>query len=167
MQASNANNRAELSHQPTRVRERGMRRFKSRRQVQRFLDVHAAVYNLFKLGRHLTAARHYRELRHRKRGSARRNFVRYRSGGNSARSPESACGPSGVGAPPPRRVTTTIHRASGGDASAVVFFGDFGTTFKYERNQSGSSRITLNQQGTWRVRLPPSLNPPVLLLQDR
>jgi putative transposase len=60
-----ANNRGELSHQPTRVRERGMRRFKSRRQAQRFLDVHAAVYNLFNLGRHLTAARHYRELRQR------------------------------------------------------------------------------------------------------
>jgi len=30
-----ANNRAELSHQPTRVRERGMRRFKSTRQAQR------------------------------------------------------------------------------------------------------------------------------------
>ena len=59
-----ANNRAELSHQPTRVRERGMRRFKSRPQAQRFLDVHAAVYNLFNLGRHLTPARHYRELRH-------------------------------------------------------------------------------------------------------
>ena len=58
-----ANNRAELSHQPTRVRERGMRRFKSRVQAQRFLDVHAAVYNLFNLSRHLTAARHYRELR--------------------------------------------------------------------------------------------------------
>ena len=60
-----ANNRAELSHLPTRVRERGMRRFKSRRQAQRFLDVHAAVYTLFNLGRHLTAARHYRELRQR------------------------------------------------------------------------------------------------------
>lgn len=56
-----ANNRAELSHQPTRVRERGMRRFKSRGQAQRFLAVRAAVYNLFNLGRHLTAARHYRE----------------------------------------------------------------------------------------------------------
>jgi putative transposase len=60
-----ANNRAELSHQPTRVRERGMRRFKSCRQAQRFLAVHAAVYNLFNLGRHLTAARYYRELRQR------------------------------------------------------------------------------------------------------
>ena len=29
-----ANNRAELSHQPTRARERGMRRFKSTLQVQ-------------------------------------------------------------------------------------------------------------------------------------
>ncbi len=48
-----ANNRAELSHQPTRVRERGMRRFKSAAQAQRFLTVHAAVYNLFNLGRHL------------------------------------------------------------------------------------------------------------------
>jgi putative transposase len=60
-----ANNRAELPHQSTRVRERGMRRFKSRRQAQRFLDVHAAVYNRFNLGRHLTAARHYCELRQR------------------------------------------------------------------------------------------------------
>jgi putative transposase len=60
-----ANNRAELSHQPTRVRERGMRRFKSRGQAQRFLAAHAAVYNLFNLGRHLTAARHYRVLRQR------------------------------------------------------------------------------------------------------
>lgn len=59
-----ANNRAELSHQPTRVRERGMRRVKSRMQAQRFLDAHAAVYNLFNLGRHLLSARHYRALRH-------------------------------------------------------------------------------------------------------
>ena len=60
-----ANNRAELSHQPTRVRERGMRRFKSTYQAQRFLSAHAAVYNLFNLGRHLTSARHYRLFRQR------------------------------------------------------------------------------------------------------
>jgi putative transposase len=54
--AQYANNRAELSHQPTRVRERGMRRFKSTRQAQRFLSVHAAVYNLFNPGRHLVSA---------------------------------------------------------------------------------------------------------------
>jgi len=58
-----ANNRAELSHQPTRVRERGMRRFKSMRQAQRFLKVHAAVYNLFNLGRHLVSAKNYRFFR--------------------------------------------------------------------------------------------------------
>jgi len=60
-----ANNRAELSHQPTRTRERVMRRFKSTQQAQRFLSVHAAVYNLFNLGRHLTSARNYRIFRMR------------------------------------------------------------------------------------------------------
>ena len=54
-----ANNCAELSHQPTRVRERGMRRFKSISRAQRFSDVHAAVYNLFNLGRRLVSAKHY------------------------------------------------------------------------------------------------------------
>ena len=58
-----ANNRAELSHQPTRFRERGMRRFKSVIQAQRFLGVHSAVYNLFNLGRHLISAKIYRLLR--------------------------------------------------------------------------------------------------------
>jgi len=58
-----ANNRAELSHQPTRARERGMRRFKSIVQAQRFLGVHSAVYNLFNLGRHLVSASHYRLFR--------------------------------------------------------------------------------------------------------
>ena len=60
-----ANNRAEVSHQPTRVRERGMRRFKSMQQAQRFLGVHAMVYNLFNLGRHLISAEYYRLLRQR------------------------------------------------------------------------------------------------------
>ncbi len=60
-----ANNRAELSHQPTRVRERGMRRFKSIVQAQRFLGVHSVVYNLFNLGRHLISASHYRLFRMR------------------------------------------------------------------------------------------------------
>ena len=60
-----ANNRAELSHEPTRVRERGMRKFKSMKQAQRFLGTHAAVYNLFNLGRHLVSAENqrYRRLR--------------------------------------------------------------------------------------------------------
>ena len=58
-----ANNRAEQSHESTRVRERGMRRFKSIKQAQRFVTVHAAVSNLFNLGRHLVRANHYRDLR--------------------------------------------------------------------------------------------------------
>ena len=58
-----ANNRAEQSHEPTRVRERGMRRFKSVGQAQRFLGAHSAVSNLFNLGRHLVSASHYRDLR--------------------------------------------------------------------------------------------------------
>ena len=58
-----ANNRSELSHQPTRVRERVMRRFKSKSQAQRFLDTHGSVYNLFNLGRHLISPSHYRSLR--------------------------------------------------------------------------------------------------------
>ena len=61
--AQYANNRAEQSHEPTRVRERVMRRFKSVRQAQRFLGAHAAIYNLFNHGRHLVRAGHYRNLR--------------------------------------------------------------------------------------------------------
>jgi len=57
------NNRAEQSHEATRVRERGMRRFKSMGQAQRFVTAHAAVQNLFNLGRHLVRAEYYRGLR--------------------------------------------------------------------------------------------------------
>ena len=60
-----ANNRAEVSHEPTRQRERQMRRFKSPGQAQRFLTVHGLVQNLFRVGRHLLRARHHRELRGR------------------------------------------------------------------------------------------------------
>lgn len=58
-----ANNKAELSHQPTRVRERGMRRFKSIDQAQRFLSVHAVVHNHFNLGRGMVSASNYRNFR--------------------------------------------------------------------------------------------------------
>ena len=58
-----ANNRAEVSHQPTRLRERQMRRFKSPTQAQRFLSLHGLVGNLFRVGRHLLRAKHYRLLR--------------------------------------------------------------------------------------------------------
>ena len=57
------NNRAELSHQPTRQRERQMRRFKSAAHLQRFVSVHGIVQNLFRVGRHLLRAVHHRLLR--------------------------------------------------------------------------------------------------------
>ena len=41
------NNRAENSHQPTRRRERIVKRFKSPRQVQRFLSIHDQIANVF------------------------------------------------------------------------------------------------------------------------
>ena len=50
---------------PYTDRERGMRRFKSTQQAQRFLSIHAMVYNLFNLGRHLVSAKNYRMLRQR------------------------------------------------------------------------------------------------------
>ena len=58
-----ANNRAELSHEPTRQRERTMRRFKSMGQAQRFLTVHGTMKNLFAIPRHLMRAKHYRLFR--------------------------------------------------------------------------------------------------------
>ncbi len=49
------NNRAETSHQPTRRRERQMKRFKSARHAQRFLSTHEQIANLLNLRRdHVT-----------------------------------------------------------------------------------------------------------------
>ena len=60
-----ANNLAEVSHQPTRQRERQMRRFKSVGQAQRFLSVHGVIQNFFRLGRHHLRSENYRLLRAR------------------------------------------------------------------------------------------------------
>jgi len=57
------NNRAEQSHEATRVRERGMRKFKSIKQAQQFLESHAAVYNLFNLHRHSLSRRFFKLFR--------------------------------------------------------------------------------------------------------
>src|ERR687894_1600816 len=57
------NNRAENSHQPTRRRERQMKRFKSPRQAQRFLSAHDQIDNLFHLRRDHVTASEYRAAR--------------------------------------------------------------------------------------------------------
>jgi putative transposase len=56
------NNRAENSHQPTRLRERVMRRFKSAGHAQRFLSAFGIITSHFRVGRHLYRASGYREL---------------------------------------------------------------------------------------------------------
>src|ERR671921_234096 len=59
------NNRAENSHQPTRRRERQMKRFKSAGQAQRFLSSHDQINNLFHLRRDHVTADQYRAARTR------------------------------------------------------------------------------------------------------
>jgi putative transposase len=57
------NNRAEVSHQPTRRRERQMQRFKSARHAQCFLSTHGRIHNHFQLRRHRMTATEYRTAR--------------------------------------------------------------------------------------------------------
>jgi putative transposase len=57
------NNRAENSHQPTRERERRMRRFKSPAHAQRFLAAYGPIAGHFCPGRHRLSARAYRQRR--------------------------------------------------------------------------------------------------------
>ena len=56
------NNRAENSHQPTRLRERVMRRFKSAGQAQRFLSAFGVIGSHFRPGRHLYSRAGYQEV---------------------------------------------------------------------------------------------------------
>ncbi len=57
------NNRAENSHQPTRERERRMRRFKSPGHAQRFLAAYGPIASHFRPRRHRLTAQAYRETR--------------------------------------------------------------------------------------------------------
>jgi hypothetical protein len=57
------------SHQPTRRRERPMKRFKSARHAQRFLSAHDQINNLFLLPRHQMPATDYRAERPSRRGT--------------------------------------------------------------------------------------------------
>jgi len=70
-QQGRLNNRAENSLQPTRERERRMRGFKSPGHAQRFLSVFGVIASFFRPGRHLLAAKNYREI-------MRRRFTQWR-----------------------------------------------------------------------------------------
>ncbi len=59
------NNACEVSRQPTRRRERHMKRFKSARHAQRFLSTHSLIHNHFQLRRHRISASEYRAVRAR------------------------------------------------------------------------------------------------------
>jgi putative transposase len=65
------NNRAENSHQPTRQRERAMRRFKSPEQAQHFLETFGAVGDHFRTGRYRTPAVARRQILTERRGAWR------------------------------------------------------------------------------------------------
>ncbi|OWY64561.1 IS6 family transposase [cyanobacterium TDX16] len=56
------NNRAENSHQPTRTRERRMRKFKSPGQAQRFLSAFRPIRDHFHPKQHQLTAQRYRQL---------------------------------------------------------------------------------------------------------
>jgi len=56
------NNRAEHSHQPTRPREKKMRRFKSAKQAQRFLSAFGPISGHFQPRRHRLRAEEYRAI---------------------------------------------------------------------------------------------------------
>jgi putative transposase len=56
------NNRTENSHQPTRLREKKMRRFKSAKHAQRFLSAFGLISGHFQPRRHCLSAEEYRAI---------------------------------------------------------------------------------------------------------
>lgn len=58
-----SNNRAEISHEPTRRRERQRRGFRSPSSAQQLIAIHAAVYNRFNIQRHLLSRRTLKAFR--------------------------------------------------------------------------------------------------------
>jgi putative transposase len=66
LQQEYQNNRAENSHQPTRLRERVRRRFKSAGHAQRFLSAFGIIASHFRPGRHLCTVGAYRQMMKRR-----------------------------------------------------------------------------------------------------
>ena len=62
-QSRHLNSRAEVSHQPTRRRERRTQRFKSARHAQSFLSVHSRIHNHLQLRGHRLTANEHRAAR--------------------------------------------------------------------------------------------------------
>ncbi len=62
LQQQYQNNLAENSHQPTRLRERVMRRFKSADHAQCFLSAFGIITSHFQVGRHQYRASGYRAV---------------------------------------------------------------------------------------------------------
>jgi len=62
LQQKYQNNRVENPHQPTRLRECVMRRFKPSGHAQRFLSVFGIISSHFRVGRHLYRATGYKEV---------------------------------------------------------------------------------------------------------
>ena len=54
------NNRAEISHQPFRRRERAMAKFRSAKSLQKFPSIHASVHNHFNQERHLRSRQNFK-----------------------------------------------------------------------------------------------------------
>ena len=57
------NNRAENSHQPFRRREGAMSKFRDIKTLQKFVAVHASIFNHFNLDRHLNSRSVYKQNR--------------------------------------------------------------------------------------------------------
>ena len=62
LQRKYQDNRAENSYEPTRLREKVMRRFKSAGHAQRFLSTIGLISSYFRVGRHLYSANGYRAI---------------------------------------------------------------------------------------------------------
>jgi putative transposase len=96
------NNRAEISHQPCRRRERAMQRFRSLKTLQKFSSVHSQVHNQFNQERHLVTRQDYKTI-------SRDALLHWLSGGRSWRRQPPARGRVGLPQATARSTTNSIR----------------------------------------------------------